>query len=129
MRMEGLVIEAGTDTNDERWRVYSVCARVDAVVDRAVAVGATVELPVQDAFWGDRYGIFVDPAGYRWSVATPIDDPAPSELLQRAQDWAAQAGRHDWRRAATDAVDRMKLCNRWRVSTPGNMPGGDSPGT
>jgi PhnB protein len=66
---------------------------VDAVFDRAVAAGATVELPVQDAFWGDRYGIFADPSGHRWSVATPIDDPAPSELRQRAQDWAA-SGSH-----------------------------------
>lgn len=63
---------------------------VDAVFTRAVAAGATVELAVQDAFWGDRYGILRDPQGHRWSVATRIDDPAPSELRQRAAEWADQ---------------------------------------
>nr|WP_222872819.1 hypothetical protein [Hankyongella ginsenosidimutans] len=36
---------------------------------RAVAAGATVESPAEDALWGDRMGIIVCPNGYRWSVA------------------------------------------------------------
>ncbi|WP_020668792.1 VOC family protein [Amycolatopsis nigrescens] len=63
---------------------------VDEVFARAVAAGATVEMPLQEAFWGDRYGILLDPAGHRWSVATPNDDPAPSELHERAEQWAAK---------------------------------------
>ena len=71
-------------------------ADVDAVFARAVAAGATVVLPVQDAFWGDRYGILSDPAGHRWSLATPKDDPAPSEQSRRAEAWAKdpQAEQH-----------------------------------
>jgi PhnB protein len=41
----------------------------DAWFDRAVAAGATASMPVQDMFWGDRYGQVTDPFGYRWSIA------------------------------------------------------------
>ncbi|OLF17224.1 VOC family protein [Actinophytocola xanthii] len=67
-------------------------ADADAVFERAVEAGATVELPVQDAFWGDRYGILRDPAGHRWSVATPREDPAPSELRAQADAYNAGQG-------------------------------------
>ncbi len=45
---------------------------VDAVVERAVAAGATLVMPVADQFWGDRYGIVEDPFGHHWSIATPL---------------------------------------------------------
>jgi len=68
---------------------------VDAVFTSAVDAGATVLMPVQDCFWGDRYGILTDPFGHRWSVATRLKDLSPSELRHRAgefnadhQDWA-----------------------------------------
>ncbi|QYE34968.1 VOC family protein [Polymorphobacter sp. PAMC 29334] len=43
----------------------------DAWFDRAVAAGATVRMPLQDMFWGDRYGHVSDPFGHVWSIATP----------------------------------------------------------
>lgn len=62
--------------------IHVYVADVDATVDRAVAAGATVTLPVQDMFWGDRYGQFEDPQGHRWSVATPQRKVDPSQLQQ-----------------------------------------------
>lgn len=53
---------------------------VDAVVARAVAAGATVTMPVDDAFWGDRYGKIRDPFGHEWSVATHLRDVSPDDL-------------------------------------------------
>lgn len=41
---------------------------VDAAFDKAVKAGGTVVLPVQDMFWGDRYGQFRDPFGVLWSM-------------------------------------------------------------
>ncbi len=41
----------------------------DTWFDRAVAAGARAAMPLQDMFWGDRYGQVVDPFGYRWSIA------------------------------------------------------------
>lgn len=44
----------------------------DRWFNRAVAAGASVAMPVQDMFWGDRYGQVVDPFGYRWSIGAAI---------------------------------------------------------
>jgi PhnB protein len=52
----------------------------NAVFNRAVAAGATVKFPMEDAFWGDRYGIVVDPFGHNWSIATHIRDVSPEEM-------------------------------------------------
>ncbi|PSB06583.1 glyxoylase [filamentous cyanobacterium CCP1] len=48
---------------------------VDAWFERAVRAGATVTMPVEDMFWGDRYGKLVDPFGHHWSIASPLPKP------------------------------------------------------
>ncbi len=52
----------------------------DGLVERAVKAGATVLMPVGDAFWGDRYGIIQDPFGHKWSVATHVKDMTVEEI-------------------------------------------------
>jgi PhnB protein len=44
----------------------------DAWFDRAVKAGATIRMPLQDMFWGDRYGHVGDPFGYVWAIAATI---------------------------------------------------------
>jgi uncharacterized glyoxalase superfamily protein PhnB len=63
---------------------------VDTVFNQAVAAGAQVRMPLEDAFWGDRYGQVVDPFGHKWSLATHKEDLTPEEIGKRAQ--AAFAG-------------------------------------
>jgi len=58
---------------------------VDAVVERAVAAGAKITMPVDDMFWGDRYGQIEDPFGHSWSVATHVRDVSPEELQEAAR--------------------------------------------
>ncbi|MEO6041821.1 MAG: VOC family protein [Croceibacterium sp.] len=43
----------------------------DAIWNRAVAAGATVKFPLENQFWGDRYGQVEDPFGYTWSIGGP----------------------------------------------------------
>lgn len=62
---------------------------VDTVVNRAVAGGAKVTMPVADQFWGDRMGTIVDPFGHKWSVATHKEDVPPEEIQKRAQELCA----------------------------------------
>ena len=57
---------------------------VDAVVARAVALGAKVTRPVQNQFYGDRSGTLVDPFGHTWNLATHIEDVSPEETSRRA---------------------------------------------
>jgi PhnB protein len=58
---------------------------VDATVERAVAAGAKLTMPVADMFWGDRYGQLEDPFGHRWSVATHVRDMTPEEMQKEMQ--------------------------------------------
>jgi uncharacterized glyoxalase superfamily protein PhnB len=58
---------------------------VDAFVKRAVAAGAKMTMPLDDMFWGDRYGKLEDPFGHQWSVATHIRDVSPEEMRQAVQ--------------------------------------------
>jgi PhnB protein len=55
---------------------------VDAVVQQAVQAGAKVTVPVEDMFWGDRYGKLEDPFGHQWSVATHLREVSPEEIKQ-----------------------------------------------
>ena len=59
---------------------------VDSVVQDAVDAGASVTMPVDDMFWGDRFGEVQDPFGHLWQVATHTRDLAPEELAERAKE-------------------------------------------
>lgn len=65
-------------------------ADVDAVFRAAVDAGAEVVMPVEDCFWGDRYGILRDPFGHRWSIATRLQDLSPAELQEQAGQFCAE---------------------------------------
>lgn len=63
---------------------------VDATFSQAVAAGAKVEMPLDDMFWGDRYGKVLDPFGHSWSLATHKEDVAPEEMGKRAKEAMAK---------------------------------------
>jgi len=48
-----------TENVDEMWR-------------SAVEAGATVEMQLEDMFWGERYGQLTDPYGHSWSLSMQI---------------------------------------------------------
>ena len=52
----------------------------DAAAAQALKAGATLMMPVADQFWGDRYGIVVDPYGHKWSLAQHLRDLTPEEM-------------------------------------------------
>jgi len=58
---------------------------VDAVFAQAVAAGATAKAPPTDMFWGDRYGLVVDPFGHHWSIATHKRDVGAEEMQEAAK--------------------------------------------
>jgi len=63
----------------------------DATFNRALEAGAKSEMPIQDMFWGDRYGKIIDPAGHHWGIATHKEDVAPEEMKKRAAEFMAKA--------------------------------------
>ena len=56
----------------------------DKVFKQAVGAGATVKMPLDNMFWGDRYGIVVDPFGHQWAIATHVKDVSFEELKAEA---------------------------------------------
>jgi PhnB protein len=65
--------------------LFVYVADVDQAVERAVATGATVLVPPQDQFWGDRTARILDPSGHVWIVASRIEETTES---QRANRWS-----------------------------------------
>ena len=63
----------------------------DAAFDRALRAGAKVRYPLEDAFWGDRYGKVTDPFGHEWGIATRVKELTPEEVRQGAEAWLARA--------------------------------------
>jgi PhnB protein len=55
----------------------------DDVIARAVAAGATMELEIQDHFYGERSGAIRDPFGHRWSIGHSIEQVSPAEMQRR----------------------------------------------
>jgi PhnB protein len=63
----------------------------DAAIRRAHDAGATVKMPPQDMFWGDRYGVVTDPFGHSWSIATHVRDLTQEQIAEGMQQAFAQA--------------------------------------
>jgi PhnB protein len=56
---------------------------VDAVVARAVELGATLQRAPEDQFYGDRDSYIVDPFGHGWTIASHVEDVSSEELMRR----------------------------------------------
>ena len=62
---------------------------VDALAERAVALGARLERPIKDEFYGDRVAWLNDPFGHRWSFSTRIEEVSNEEMVRRAKQLGA----------------------------------------
>ena len=72
--------------------VFMYVDDADALFDQAQAAGATVETPLENMFWGDRFGTLADPFGHIWSVATHVEDVPEDEMAERAKTAMAEMG-------------------------------------
>jgi len=59
----------------------------DGVVERAVERGAKVIMPVQDMFWGARYGQIVDPFGHNWGINQQLTEQTEEEADAAAKEF------------------------------------------
>ena len=66
----------------------------DKIYNQAVAAGAKSVMPLQDQFWGDRYGQVKDPYGHIWAISTRKEDLTPAELEERGRQAMASMGQH-----------------------------------
>lgn len=63
----------------------------DAVIERAVAAGATLKRPAQDEFYGFRSGQVEDPFGHVWMIQAHIEDVSPKKMQKRLDAMMAGA--------------------------------------
>lgn len=55
----------------------------DAVIEKAVRSGATLEREPKDQFYGERSGSICDPFGHRWLIGHSIENVSPEEMQRR----------------------------------------------
>lgn len=68
---------------------------VDRVWDRAVAAGAKVTMPLENQFWGERYGHLLDPFGHHWSLSMRVPmTKAEKDAKRLAAEAAFARGDH-----------------------------------
>ena len=65
--------------------MFVYVADVDQSLERATAGGATILVPAQNQFWGDRTARILDPSGHVWTVASRIEETTEE---QRADRWS-----------------------------------------
>jgi len=64
---------------------------VDALWDRAVAAGARVSTPLENQYWGERYGKLVDPFGHQWTMSMQVKVDRDEMEAKRLEAEAAYA--------------------------------------
>jgi uncharacterized glyoxalase superfamily protein PhnB len=52
------------------------------------------DMPLQNMFWGDRYGKLTDPFGQQWGISTHIEDVAPEDMKRRQEAFFSKAAVH-----------------------------------
>lgn len=62
--------------------IHLTVTDVDAKFQQAIDAGATVVMPLEDQFWGDRYGMVRDPFGHQWSMGQPVREVSYDEIQQ-----------------------------------------------
>jgi PhnB protein len=55
----------------------------DALIQRAVDAGATLDMAPKDQFYGERSGVVRDPFGHRWNIGHSIEQLTPEEMQRR----------------------------------------------
>lgn len=77
-------------TNGNPGSLHLYVADADAAFDRALRAGATVRYPLENAFWGDRYGKVVDPFGHEWGIGQRVKEMSEEEVQKAGEEWMAR---------------------------------------
>jgi PhnB protein len=87
---EGGTIKTPQTLGGTSVRITLMVLDADEIVARAVAAGAKVLMPVQDMFWGGRYGKIVDPFGHQWGINQPLREQSAAETMAAADEYFAK---------------------------------------
>jgi PhnB protein len=85
----GVASPASVGTTTVTLHLYT--KNVDALWDRAVAAGAKVTMPLENQYWGERYGHLLDPFGHHWSLSMRVNMSRAEKAAKQAEAEAAFA--------------------------------------
>ncbi|HEX8090476.1 MAG TPA: VOC family protein [Blastocatellia bacterium] len=68
-------------------RITLYVDNADKMVEQAVEAGAQVLMPVQDMFWGGRYGKLLDPFGHEWGINQERKEQTEAETQEAADEF------------------------------------------
>ena len=63
----------------------------DAVIQKAVDLGAQMEMEAKDQFYGERSGSIRDPFGHRWLIGHSIEEVSTEEMQRRYTEMMEQS--------------------------------------
>ena len=87
---EGVITRTPQSLGGTSVRVTVETDEADATVERAVARGAKVTMPLTDMFWGARYGKIVDPFGHEWGINQQLKEQTAEETEKAASEFFAK---------------------------------------
>jgi PhnB protein len=72
---------------------------VNKLWDRATSAGAKIIMPLNNQFWGERYGQLADPFGHRWSLSQQVKmSEEEMQALEKASMEMMGQGEHSEKR-------------------------------
>jgi PhnB protein len=89
-REEGAMCQKPETLGGTSVRVTLMTDDANGVFQRATERGAEVLMPLQDMFWGARYGQFRDPFGHVWGVNQQLQEQTESETKAAAEEFFAK---------------------------------------
>jgi PhnB protein len=84
--MQGARTKAPTSIGTTTVTLHIYSKNVDKLWQQAVDAGAKVETPLDNQFWGERYGQLQDPFGHNWSISQRI--PMIRQEMKEKQEQA-----------------------------------------
>ncbi|MEO7037223.1 MAG: VOC family protein [Polyangiaceae bacterium] len=68
-------------------RITILVEDADKIARQAIELGAKALMPVQDMFWGGRYGKLLDPFGHEWGVNQQKREQTEAETQEAANKY------------------------------------------
>jgi PhnB protein len=68
-------------------RITVYVADADKSVEKAVSAGAQILMPVQNMFWGSRYGKLRDPFGHEWGINQQRKQQTEAEIQEASNNF------------------------------------------
>jgi PhnB protein len=87
--------------------LYVYVENVDETMERAIAAGARLLMPLTNQFWGDRTAWFIDPSGHVWTAATRVEETTEQDRQDRYEVLKSQ----DSRDSATPRLPPVVPCH------------------